>query len=187
MTYRELSNNAVLAGAIKIIDGAKKLDGNAAIDVVMAQAELERGMSEYQSKMQDIVKKLKPEDYDERSKKQQKMLDIEARAKAVDEWDGEGEEPKMPTDEELKEAEELKQELEGFDKEEKELDEQLGKAAEKLMNEESSIKKVKLSRETLAAIYAMVEDPDEESGVKMGGHALTNREFLVKLAVQFVA
>ena len=186
MKYAEIFNKAVLAGAIKCVNGEKRLDKSAAVDVAILRAELERGQKEFFSKMQDIEKSLKPEEYDERLQDYQKMTAITRRKQAADEWDGTGEEPKLPTADELAEADELAKKLEGFEKEMATLEEQMDEARDKLADEESSLKKLTLSRETLAHIYEVM-DLEADSGVRMGVRPMNEEDFFMKLTAEFRA
>lgn len=185
MKNKELLNTATMIGAIAIVDGDKKLESHAAIDVALAQAECERGIKDFNEKWEEVRKKLITDDYKKKREKYDKMNDILDREKAVKDWNGDGEEPKLPTDEELKEAEELGKELEGFEDEDKELNKQLKEAHAKLLEQDCSIKKVSISRETWMRIYEMV-DLNAESEISINNVRLTNREFVLQLA-KFVA
>lgn len=174
-------NNATLIAAIEIVNGDKKLESNAAIDVALAQAECDRGIKDFNEKWEEVRKKLISEDYKKKREKYDKMNGILDREKAVKEWNGEGEEPKLPTDEELKEAEELGKELEGFEEEDKELNQQLMSAHDKLLEQECSIKKVSISKDSWKRIYEMV-DLNVDSGISINNVRLKNREFVIQLA-----
>lgn len=186
MKYAEVLNKAMLAGAIKMADGEKRLNKSAAVDVAILRAELERGRHEFFTKMQDIEKGLKPEGYDDRLSDYQRMQDITRRKQAASEWDGTGEAPKQPTADELAEAEELAKKLEGFENEMATLNEQLQEAHDRLADEESSLKKVTLSRETLGHIYEVM-DLEADSGLRQGGRPMNELDLFMALTTAFVA
>lgn len=117
MTYNQASEITRIALAIPIAIDGRKLPQDTAASVIMAQVGWSAVMDGYESRMQEALKKMKKEGFDERYAANERMKETDRRKKALDEWNGEGEQPAAPTGEELEAAEKTRETAEEFEKE----------------------------------------------------------------------
>lgn len=157
MKYSEVFSNAVLAFAIPLQVKDAKLEKKAGASVMFLQDDYEKATAEFKKKHEDACKRAKSEGFDERVQKLYKVKDVEGRVNACENWNGEGEEPKKVTDEEIAEMETLKAELGDFEeKEYAQFKEQSEEAWDKLMDSECPLKIGKLTKEEFAEVYDLV-------------------------------
>ncbi len=156
MNYNQAIFAANVANAIPIAEGENKLSASTAASVVMTQVSFDQIVEEFEANCQAALKKVKKEGYDERATAIEAMKDVDSRIKAHDEWDGEGEEPAMPTDEEIEKAEETRKTEADFETEHKELLEQYRAIRVKEAKKTVTRKPVLLSREELADIIELI-------------------------------
>lgn len=205
MKLREAISKMGLVHAIPTIAQNKsgqsvKMDSSTHSSVILARVSYDKAFADFQEKAREVLKGLKPEGYDEREQKISRMREIDRRAKAAKEWNGEGEEPAMPTKEELKEADEIRPTEEAFKKETDELNEQFIAAQEKILDEEVTVPSGTLTKKELADICNVVDSLAEASAAE-GKQAVipvtltlynktvnfTTEDFLQMVAVELVA
>ena len=105
VTYNEAAFITRIASAIPIAIDGRQLPQDTAASVIMAQVGWSAVMQEYESRMGEALKKMKKEGFDDRHRAYAEMERTDIRVKAHEDWDGEGEQPAMPTDEEIAAAE----------------------------------------------------------------------------------
>lgn len=163
MTYQEISFcNSVLASIPLVVDGVN-MPPKTSTDVILLQVAYQNKVNEFDGFMQEVLKKLKKEGFDERLQKHNRLLEIDGRIKAHNEWeegkaDSEGkpiERPAKPSDSEIEEAEKLRVDEDDFAKEMSELDTAYSAAyAEKINEEVKGMKK--FSRDTYESIVSFI-------------------------------
>lgn len=132
-------------------------------DVILLQVTYQQKMKEFDEFMQEVLKKLKKEGFDDRLQKHNRFTELDGRIKAHDEWkegqtnaDGKPvERPAKPSDAEIEEADKLRADEEDFAKEMSELDAAYQEAYTKKINEEVKGMK-KFSRETYESIISFI-------------------------------
>lgn len=163
MKYYELIGKANLANQIPLAYGEKKLSADSAAEVVLLKVHFNSALENMKESLDEVVKNLKKEGFDERSSAIEEMKKVDATLKAISEWEdgkSEGEKPKMPTEEEIAKAEETRKTEEDFNKELLELSEVYNKAANKQMFEDVDFK-YGLSKDAWKNIYDMLGTDDE--------------------------
>ena len=110
------------------------------------------------------LKKMKKEGFDDRHRAYAEMERTDIRVKAHEDWDGEGEQPAMPTDEEIAAADKTRETAEGFRKELDELEDLYKTAREKEGEKTAAKTPAALTRRELADIIGML---GTEGTVKM--------------------
>jgi hypothetical protein len=137
MTYLEIISKSNLVNQIPLTYNGVKLPSETAANIVLLKVSYNSLMTELHKSLEDILKNLKKEGYDDRAYKVEFMYDTENKLKKYEEWyegmvDDEGKEvkqPTKPTEEDIKKAEETRATLKEFEEEKKELIETYEKAA----------------------------------------------------------
>lgn len=156
MTYNEIFQNRAILNNVPLVYEGRKLPKTTAASVMILRVKYQQRVDEFVKLIQEVLKGLKKEGYDERLQAVQTMEDVDRRKKAAEEWNGEGEKPAMPTDEELAKAEETRATLDAFNEEKKELEEAYQEAQTREGAKDVPFKDSKLSKEELADIYEMI-------------------------------
>lgn len=163
MTYQEVSFcNSILA-SIPLVLHDVNMYAKTSTDVILLQVTYQQKMKEFDEFMQEVLKKLKKEGFDERLQNHNRFTEINGRIKAHDEWkegqtDADGkpvERPAKPSDTEIEEAEKLRAGEDDFAKEMAELDAAYNAAYTEKINEEVKGMK-KFSRETYESIVSFI-------------------------------
>lgn len=163
MTYDTLVLSHNLLTNIPVVLGANQMDSDLYTTITLLQVSYQREITKLDEFMQDVSKKLKKEGFDERASKQKEREDIERRVVAYNNWtedtkDDDGNavpKPAMPTEEEIKKAEEIEKDKESFDKELYELNEAYRKAYLEKMRQEAP-KLPRLSREQYVNLVSFI-------------------------------
>lgn len=136
----------------------KKLDKKTAASVMLLRVAYGKKVQEFEKDMQEVLKGLKKEGFDERSQAVAEMERIDAQKKKSEEWKEEDgvEKPAMPTDEELAKADETRKTLDAYNEEKKELEEAYLEARKKKVSEKVDMKGYALTKEELGEIYEVV-------------------------------
>lgn len=197
MTYNEIFSRNNIVSNIPLVYEGRKLGKSEAASVMLVRVAYANKVQEYEKYMEDVLKGLKKEGFDERSQAISEMEDIDRRKKAAEEWkkgdkDANGkpvEKPEMPTKEELEKAEKTRETKEEYDKELKELEEAYGEARKK--HGEKDVKfDSKLTRAEYAEICELIgyEGDFEFSSIFTGGKERISKEmFLSLIAANLVA
>lgn len=172
MTYAEALNKHALVGAIELMANGKRLEKSTAATVMMLKVSFDKIAYEFNDKMKEIVKGLKPEGFDERQRNFAKMQEINSKENA--------------TEEEKKEVEELAKGLEGFEEELSILNDEEQEAYKKLLKEECNVKSASITKDDWANIYEVM-GVEGNSKLSIGNEPLSNEQFLSILAASLVA
>lgn len=156
VTYKQAEFITRVASLIPIAIDGRKLPQDTAASVVMAQVGWSAVMQEYESRMQEALKKMKKEGFDERAQAIGVMEETDRRIKAHKEWDGTGEQPAMPSDEEIAAAEKTRGTAKEFFDELNELNALYGSAREKEGEKTVAATPSALTRRELADIIGML-------------------------------
>lgn len=185
MTYKEALDKHVLASAITVFNGDKCVNCETAFSVAKLKSTLNGIAQKFDAKIKDIVKELKPTDYDIRADKYRRLHEIETREKAHDGWNGEGEEPERPSEEELKDAEGFRTELEGFEHVHADFVERVNLAYSKIAEEDCGADCPSITRNEWCEIYEVMKGEGVVE-VYIDGAQLTREQFLNVLIHRFV-
>lgn len=163
MTFQEVSFCNSLLGSVPLVIDGHPMYAKTSTDVILLQVTYQQKMKEFDEFMQEVLKKLKKEGFDDRLQKHNRFTELDGRIKAHDEWkegqtnaDGKPvERPAKPSDAEIEEADKLRADEEDFAKEMSELDAAYQEAYTKKINEEVKGMK-KFSRETYESIISFI-------------------------------
>lgn len=185
MKYSELLDENVFIGNIPMMVDGKRLPKQTAANVILLRVELQKKATALTEDMQEVLKGLKKEGFDDRAKAVQEMESVDERVKKCEAWKegDEGEKPEMPTAEELKKAEETRAKKADFDAELKEVEEAYTEAYSKKLKEEVSVKGT-LNRNDLAEIYEVIGTDGEMDFRRNDGKTvkISKADFLTILA-----
>lgn len=189
MKLNEVVNKLGFVKAIPLAVNGERLNKSTAASVMLMRVGYDNAFADFQKDIQEIIKNAKPEGYDERAQKVERMKSIEKKAEDAKNWNGEGEEPKAPTKEELKEVEEIKAIVEQHEKETKELNEAVREAEQKALQEDVKVKHCNLTREEWSDIYEILGTEGDIKVTTVLGQELTmsKETYLNILAAEFVA
>lgn len=109
VTYEQALYNSRLVDALPLATEEKKLPAETAASVVMAQVAWATICKTFDENMAEALKQMKKDGFDERAQEITKMEDIDKRVKAHAEWDLKGEEPVKPSEDEIKEADKIRE------------------------------------------------------------------------------
>ena len=158
MKYSEVyDRNNLLVNIPLSMDGRQLTKGTAA-SVMLLRVAYGKKIQELENDLQEVLKGLKKEGFDERSQAVAEMERVEAQKKKAEEWkEGDkGEKPVMPSEEELKKAENTRETLDEYKQEKKELEEAYLEARKKKFEEKVDMKGKTLKREELEDLYDMM-------------------------------
>lgn len=164
ISYAEaFEKNAIIKNLPLIYDG-KKLPKGMSAKVVLVRVQYEKYVKEYEDLMQEVLKQLKKEGYDERAQAISKMEEVFHLKEAFEKWkpgqkDEEGNEinkPEKPSDEDLKDAEKTAETKDEFQKEHEELVAEYTKAREAKSKELVELTERKFTPEELDSIIEML-------------------------------
>lgn len=196
MTYDTLVLSNNLLSNIPVVLGSKQMDSDLYTTITLLQVSYQREITKLDEFMQDVVKKLKKEGFDNRAAKQKKREDIERRISEHDNWqegqkDAEGDEiprPAMPSDEEINDAKEIEKDKDAYDKELDELNKAYQKAYMEKMEQEAP-KLPKMSRDQYVKLVSFVGLAGDIEYKGIGMEKPTNldrRHFLTMIAFNVV-
>ena len=148
MNYNDVFLRSALLESIPLNDGKYFFPPELSTSVILLRVGYNKKKQEFEDEMQAVLKELKKEGFDERSQAIQQMEDVDKRLKAHEEWDGNGEQPKKPSDDELAKAEETRKTEADYRKEYAELDESYRNARTKKAEEEVTLATDKMEYDT---------------------------------------
>lgn len=122
MTYNDIMERNILAASLPLEKDGRPLPTALSAKVLLLQVELQSTIARYEELMQEALKKIKPEGFDERHSALMRMEDTDRRLAAHEAWkegdtDADGnpvERPARPSDEELAQAEAVRPEADGY-------------------------------------------------------------------------
>ena len=185
MTYEEILGKRNISSNIPLVYEGRELSREMKATVVLMKVSYDKVAAEFDKDMQEVLKGLKKEGFDDRSRDIQKMEEIDKRKEKND--NGE-KDIVAPTDEELKEAERIREKKEDYDKEVKELDESYRKAYVEKLKETVKFTERKLSSSDLAEIIGMLgTDGNMEITINGNKNNVSKESFISLIASELVS
>lgn len=157
MTYNDIFLRRNLLINIPLMQDGNKLPKGTAASVMLLRVAYQNKVDEFIKTIQDVQKALKKDGYDDRAQAVAEMRRTDAKQQAHDQWDGTGEQPAAPTEEELAKAEKTRADiLPDFEAEKQELEEATQEAQTKKAAEKVEMKNATLTRSELADLYELL-------------------------------
>lgn len=164
MKYNDIFTRKAILNNIPLVFEGRKLGKSEVASLMLIRVAYDRKTDEFNKFMEDVLKGLKKEGFDERSQAVQQMEDVDRRKKAAEEWkegdtDKDGrpmEKPSMPTKEELEKADKTRETKADYDKELEELNESYMEARNKKLEEETTITGGTFTRAEYAEICGII-------------------------------
>lgn len=176
----ELMNKLVAIKNVPLTFEGRALPSKLQAKIVLIKVAYEKAVAAFNEKMREVSGLMKPEGFDE----------LEAKAKAHEEWKGEGEKPETPTQEEKDEAAAIReQDLKAYEELKKDFVSRLNEAYAQELNEEAAVKEKTLTEDELAEIIEVVgADGDMDFTGNDGMKRRVKRcEFIDLIASAFVS
>lgn len=196
MTYNDIFLKRAILRNIPIAFEGRKLGKTEVASVMLMRVVYEKKVEEFNKDMEEVLKGLKKEGFDDRAQAIAEMEKVDLQKKTAEEWkegdkDENGkpiEKPEMPTKEELKKVEETRKTKEDYDKELKELNENYSAAREKKLNESISLQNSSFSHEEYAEICEVIglEGNIDISGFGKEPIKMPKIDFLEMIAINLV-
>lgn len=196
MTYNDIFFRNRIVANIPLVFEGRKLPKFETASVMLIRVAYNNKVQEFEKDMEEVLKGLKKEGFDDRAHAIAEMESIDARMKAAKEWkkgqkgeDGKPvEKPEMPSDEELKKADETRATKEEFEAEKKELEEEYVTARQKRAEQKVEVKNGMFSRSEYAEICEVIgyEGEIEVSGFADVPVKIPREEFLGMIAAHLV-
>lgn len=196
MTYNDIFFRNRIVANIPLVFEGRKLPKSETASVMLIRVAYNNKVQEFEKDMEEVLKGLKKEGFDDRAHAIADMESVDARMKAAKEWkkgqkgeDGKPvEKPEMPSDEELKKADETRATKEEFEAEKKELEEEYVTARQKRAEQKVEVKNGMFSRSEYAEICEVIgyEGEIEVSGFADVPVKIPREEFLGMIAAHLV-
>lgn len=196
MTYNDIFFRNRIVANIPLVFEGRKLPKSETASVMLIRVAYNNKVQEFEKDMEEVLKGLKKEGFDDRAHAIAEMESVDARMKAANEWkkgqkgeDGKPvEKPEMPSDEELKKADETRATKEEFEAEKKELEEEYVTARQKRAEQKVEVKNGMFSRSEYAEICEVIgyEGEIEVSGFADVPVKIPREEFLGMIAAHLV-
>lgn len=196
MTYNDIYLKNRIVANIPLVFEGRKLPKSETASVMLIRVAYNNKVQEFEKDMEEVLKGLKKEGFDDRAHAIAEMESVDARMKAAKEWkkgqkgeDGKPvEKPEMPSDEELKKADETRATKEEFEAEKKELEEEYVTARQKRAEQKVEVKNGMFSRSEYAEICEVIgyEGEIEVSGFADVPVKISREEFLGMIAAHLV-
>lgn len=193
ITYREIFEKSSFIKNLPIAFEGRVLPKGMPAKVIMVRIQYDNLIEAFEKEMSGkVLEGLKKEGFSERCQKFQEMEDIDMRRAKAETWkegdvDSEGEaieKPSMPSEEELKKAEEIRKGKEDFDKECAELDEEYMQARKTRLSEEIDMKERKFTVDELSELIELIGL--DEGTIKVNGRDVPKSIFINVIAAKFV-
>lgn len=164
MDYRTVMLGQRVADSIPYECAGRLLPVPMTAKLAVLQASYKLAMKEFDDFMAETVKRLKKDGFDERTQKIQRMADIDGCLAAHESWkegskDKDGNDipcPAKPTDEELKEAEEIRATKADYDKELEQLNTAYSQAYNEKLAEESKTRPKGMDNDLFESVIEML-------------------------------
>lgn len=196
MTYNDIFFRNRIVANIPLVFEGRKLPKSETASVMLIRVAYNNKVQEFEKDMEEVLKGLKKEGFDDRAHAIAEMESVDTRMKAAKEWkkgqkgeDGKPvEKPEMPSDEELKKADETRATKEEFEAEKKELEEEYVTARQKRAEQKVEVKNGMFSRSEYAEICEVIgyEGEIEVSGFADVPVKIPREEFLGMIAAHLV-
>lgn len=197
MIYGDVFLKKAILRNIPIAFEGRKLGKAEVASVMLMRVAYEKKVEEFNKDMEEVLKGLKKEGFDDRAQAIAEMEKVDIRKKAAEEWkEGDKDENgnpveklEMPTKEELKKAEETRKTKEDYDKELAELNENYYEARKKKLEESTTITNGTFTHNEYAEICELI---GAEGTIELLGFAdeavkVAREEFLGMIATHLVA
>lgn len=188
MKNSEIINASIIASNIHLVFEGRGLSNKMQAKIMLMRVGLDKKVAAFNEKIQEALKGVKPEGFDDLAREVGNMRQVEARSKAVAEWNGEGEKPTEPTKEELDEAKKIREEkLSDYEEKEKVVLEKLVEIRKQELDEDSGYTLKKFTEDEYAEIISMIKSEGEYPYV-VNGETFTIRriDFLGIIAANLV-
>ncbi len=154
----DVLNREAYISALPLNKEGKELAPKTLAKVMLIKVHYSKAAEKIREELQEVLRGLKKEGYDDRAQKQLRMQDINERVAKAVAWKacGEGDKPEMPTAEEIKEAKVISKATEAFNKETEELTKAYRLANEEKMQEDCDVKDKRMSEECYADVCAVL-------------------------------
>lgn len=196
MTYNDIFFRNRIVANIPLVFEGRKLPKSETASVMLIRVAYNNKVQEFEKDMEEVLKGLKKEGFDDRAHAIAEMESVDTRMKAAKEWkkgqkgeDGKPvEKPEMPSDEELKKTDETRATKEEFEAEKKELEEEYVTARQKRAEQKVEVKNGMFSRSEYAEICEVIgyEGEIEVSGFADVPVKIPREEFLGMIAAHLV-
>lgn len=185
MNYNDIFVSKNLLSNVPTEINGKMMPTALAVSIIIMQTSCQRKIDEFESFMADVLKKLKKDGFDERTKEVQEMEDVERRLKEYEEWkaDDGNERPAKPTDEDVEKARKTRASKESYDRELEDLNNAYAEARAK-KSQENVNDAPRMSAETftqLVDFIGMAGDLDIKWPAR-GDSTISRSEFLYTVA-----
>lgn len=158
MKYSEVFERQGVLRNIPLEYDGLKVSSELAAKIILMRVAYDKEVKSFEDDMQEALKAMKPEGFDERSGKFAKLEDTDRKAAAHKEWEekgSEGEAPECPSEEELSEAEAVRPGKESYGKELEDLNAKYMEARRQKLDEESGMKDRRLTEKDLSEIISV--------------------------------
>lgn len=189
MKNSEIVNASIIVSNIHLVFEGRELSNKMQAKIMLMRVGLDKKVAAFNEKIQEALKGVKPEGFDDLAREIEKMRQIEARHKAVSEWNGEGEKPTVPTEKEIDEADKIRKEK-YFEYEEKEkvVLEKYAEIRKQELDAECDFNLRKFTEEEYAEIISLIKSEGEYPYIVNGNTFTISRiEFLGIIAANLVA
>lgn len=159
MKYSEVFEKQGVLRNIPLEFNGVKVRSELAAKIILMRVAFDKEIRSFENDMQEALKAMKPEGFDERSDKFVKMEDTDRKAELLKEWEDngkKGDSPEAPTKEELEAAEEIRHGKEAYEKELAELNDKYMEARRQKLDEESLMKGRAFSEKELAEFVEVI-------------------------------
>lgn len=188
-TYNDLFFKERILANIPFTNAEMKFSAKLCTAIILMQVALGRKIKEFEDFMHEALEKMKRDGFDKRLQVQNEAADIRARREKAEAWNGTGEKPEMPSEEELRKEKEALVEKADFDKEMEELNAAYADAQKKKSEESVSMDgNTTLSLEEYDMLVATLGVSGKMDFVRTDGESIRidKSDFLRVVAENFV-
>ena len=183
-----LDRRAILKNVPLVYEG-RELGAKLQAKLMLMRVAYDKAAAAFNEKMQEVLKGLKPDGFDELAQAVEKMKLTDRKAKAHAEWDGEGERPAKPSDKEMEEAKSVREEkLADYEAKLAELKVKYNEAVRMELEEECGMAEKYLTEDEYAEVVAVVKTEGDMTIIRDDGGeiALKRTDFLAMVGADFV-
>lgn len=169
LTYSDIQTKDILLSALPLKEGDKELPSAIKTKAVLMGVELLNLTERFQKDSTEIIKKLKPEGFDERARKMERLKEIESF--------------KEPLSDDLKEAAIIRKLKPAFEKEQQCLVEEYNAAITSKLSEEVEIKSPGFTQDEMQTIIETLSSGDD---IEINGNKIPRLRYLVMFAQNMI-
>lgn len=186
MNYGSVIMGQHIVDSIPFEMDGKKLSVAMTAQLAVIQASYKMCLKSVDDLTTEVIKRLKKEGFDERAQKILRMEAIDKKRQAHLAWKegDEGERPEAPTDEEIAEADKIREGKEAYDKEFAELDTAYKEAYDEKLKEEVKEPPKRMSGELFEAVIEMLGVSGKMTASTPGGKMEVNRADFIRLMAE---